>query len=130
MSKTGAQPGSDRVPVPGGVHGEVMVFQPMTIIDISHGGVQIGDNSLLSMHCRILSSTHAIPTPDQLIRYTPDTLQPTVIGSDVWLGAGVTVFGGVTIGNGCVVGAGSVVTKNLPPGTISHGSPARVVRNR
>ena len=41
MSKTGAQPGSDRVPVPGGVHGEVMVFQPMTIIDISHGGVQI-----------------------------------------------------------------------------------------
>ena len=41
MSKTGAQPGSDRVPVPGGVHGEVMVFQPMAIIDISHGGVQI-----------------------------------------------------------------------------------------
>jgi hypothetical protein len=31
----------ERVPVPGMLHGEVMVFQPMTVLDISHGGSQV-----------------------------------------------------------------------------------------
>jgi hypothetical protein len=31
----------ERVPVPSPLHGEVMVFQPMTILDISLGGAQI-----------------------------------------------------------------------------------------
>ncbi len=31
----------ERVPLAGQVTGEVMVFQPMTILDISHGGAQI-----------------------------------------------------------------------------------------
>jgi acetyltransferase-like isoleucine patch superfamily enzyme len=42
----------------------------------------------------------------------------------------VTVLGGVTIGDGCVVGAGAVVTKNLLPGSIAVGVPARVVGSR
>ena len=32
---------TERVPVPAPLHGEVKVFQPMTILDISHGGAQI-----------------------------------------------------------------------------------------
>lgn len=32
---------SERVPVPGEVHGEVTVFQPMTILDMSPRGAQI-----------------------------------------------------------------------------------------
>ena len=31
---------TERIPVPG-LHGEVKVFQPMTILDISHGGAQV-----------------------------------------------------------------------------------------
>ena len=31
---------NERIPVPS-MHGEVKVFQPMTILDISHGGAQI-----------------------------------------------------------------------------------------
>jgi hypothetical protein len=31
----------ERVPVPGPVHGEVKVYQPMTILDISLGGAQV-----------------------------------------------------------------------------------------
>src|SRR3954467_3405215 len=31
----------ERVPIPAPLHGEVMVFQPMTILDISVGGAQI-----------------------------------------------------------------------------------------
>lgn len=95
-----------------------------------HGGVSIGDHTLVSMHCRILSSEHRIPALDSPIRSRPDLLLPTRIGRDVWLGAGVTVLGGVTIGDGCVVGAGSVVTSDLPSGVVAVGVPARITRRR
>ena len=91
-----------------------------------HGGVTIGANTLVAMHCRILSSNHTVAPWGTPIRSQPDVLRPTAIGQDVWLGAGVTVLGGVTVGDGCIVGAGAVVTKDLPPGAIAHGVPAAV----
>ncbi len=102
---------------------------PYTVI-YGHGGVIIGQDSLIAMHCRILSSNHTIPEQAQHIRWQPDILMPTTIGKDVWLGAGVTVLGGVTIGDGCVVGAGAVVTKDLLPYSIAIGVPAKVVKTR
>ena len=95
-----------------------------------HGGVTIGKDTLISMHCRILSSNHSSPPPGTIIRSQPDIPLPTRIGRDVWLGAGVTVLGGVNIGDGCVVGAGAVVTHDLPPNTVSLGVPARVTQER
>jgi acetyltransferase-like isoleucine patch superfamily enzyme len=41
---------------------------------------------------------------------------------------GVTVSAGVRIGRGTVVAAGSVVTRDLPPGVLAGGVPARVIR--
>ena len=35
--------------------------------------------------------------------------------------------GGITIGDGAIVGAGAVVTKDVEPGVIVAGVPARVV---
>lgn len=105
--------------------GRNLFLGPHTVI-YGHGGVEIGDDTLVAMHCRIVSSNHAVPPLGQEIRAQPDILLPTKIGRDVWLGAGVTVLGGVTIGDGCVVGAGSVVTKDLPAGAIAYGTPAAV----
>jgi len=102
---------------------------PYTVI-FGHGGVTIGEGTLLAMHCRILSSNHTVAPHGTPIRSQPDVLLPTTIGRDVWLGAGVTVLGGVTIGDGCIVGAGAVVTKDLPPGAIAHGVPAGIQRYR
>jgi acetyltransferase-like isoleucine patch superfamily enzyme len=102
---------------------------PYTTIS-GHGGVRIGEGTLVAMHCRILSSNHTIPPLGTPIRSQPDVLRTTKIGRDVWLGAGVTVLGGVTIGDGCIVGAGAVVTKDLPAGSIAHGVPASVHGHR
>jgi acetyltransferase-like isoleucine patch superfamily enzyme len=55
---------------------------------------------------------------------------PTVIGHDVWIGAGVHVLAGATIGTGAIVGAGSVVTGDIPPYAVAVGSPAAVIRYR
>ncbi len=109
--------------------GRHVYIGPYTIV-YGQGGLDIGDHTLIAMHCCILSSNHTIPGPSRQIRDEPDVLLPTKIGRDVWLGAGVIVLGGVTIGDGCVVGAGSVVTRDLPPYTIAIGVPATITGHR
>jgi acetyltransferase-like isoleucine patch superfamily enzyme len=42
------------------------------------------------------------------------------------IGVNVTLLPNVTIGEGTLVGSGSVVTKDLPPGIVAYGNPARV----
>lgn len=105
--------------------GRWVFLGPYTVI-YGHGGVTIGEGTLIAMHCRIVSSNHTVAPIGRMIRNEPDIPLPVRIGRDVWLGAGVTVLGGVTIGDGCIVGAGAVVTKDLPPGAIAHGVPATV----
>jgi acetyltransferase-like isoleucine patch superfamily enzyme len=100
------------------------------VVVYGHGGVEIGDDCLVAMHARILSSEHARPPCEVPIRSQPDLLKPTRLGRDVWLGAGVTVLGGVTVGDGCIVGAGAVVTNDLPSGSIAVGVPARIIGQR
>jgi acetyltransferase-like isoleucine patch superfamily enzyme len=114
----------------GHIHiGRRVFIGPGSVI-YGHGGVEIGEYTLIAMHCCIMSSNHTVPSARQLIRDQPDQLLPTRIGRDVWLGAGVKVLGGVTIGDGCVVGAGAVVTSDLPAYSIAVGVPARVTGHR
>jgi acetyltransferase-like isoleucine patch superfamily enzyme len=42
------------------------------------------------------------------------------------IGSGSTVCSGVTIGEYAIVGAGSLVTRDVPPGALAYGHPARV----
>jgi UDP-2-acetamido-3-amino-2,3-dideoxy-glucuronate N-acetyltransferase len=41
------------------------------------------------------------------------------------IGSGAIIMCGVTIGEGALVGAGAVVTRDVPPGAVVMGSPAR-----
>lgn len=54
--------------------------------------------------------------------------EPVTIHDNVWIAANVVVLPGVTIGEGAVVGAGSVVSKDVAPGTLVAGNPARFIR--
>ncbi len=49
------------------------------------------------------------------------------IGSRVYIGAEAILLPGVTIGDRAIVAAGAVVAKDVPPGTIVGGVPARVI---
>lgn len=51
-----------------------------------------------------------------------------VIGDGVEFGAGAMVLGGVTVGAGARIGAGAIVLKDVEPGAVVAGNPARVVR--
>lgn len=52
----------------------------------------------------------------------------TVVGNRVSIGSNATIMGGITIGDGALIGAGSVVTKNVPPGEIWAGNPAKLLK--
>lgn len=53
---------------------------------------------------------------------------PTIIKRGAAIGSNATILCGVEIGEGATVGAGSVVTKNVAPGAVVAGNPARVLR--
>lgn len=55
-------------------------------------------------------------------------VEPTTVRRGASIGSGATILCNVTIGEGAIVGAGSVVTRDVPPGTIVAGNPARVLR--
>jgi serine O-acetyltransferase len=52
---------------------------------------------------------------------------PTLLGG-VKVGTGAKLIGPCTIGQGAVIGANAVVTKDVPPGAVVAGVPARVIR--
>lgn len=53
-----------------------------------------------------------------------------IIGSDVWIGHGVTIVGPVKIGDGAIIGAGAVVVRDIPEYAVAVGVPAKVIKFR
>ena len=53
-----------------------------------------------------------------------------VIEKGAFIGAGATIMLDRTIGAGALIGAGAVVAKDIPPGTVAAGVPAKVIKDR
>ena len=54
----------------------------------------------------------------------------TVVKRGATIGSGATLLCGITVGERAMVGAGSVVTKDVAPGVVVAGNPARVMKPR
>ncbi len=80
--------------------------------------VTIGDNTVLGLGARVIAHG-PIRGP-----------QPVRIGRNCFIGYGALILPGVTVGDDCIIGAGAVVTRDVPPGSVAAGNPARVLRPR
>ncbi|MET4290666.1 acetyltransferase-like isoleucine patch superfamily enzyme [Bradyrhizobium sp. LB8.2] len=69
-------------------------------------------------------ATTADGRPQQALDWT---LQRTHVNRGASIGSNATIMCGVTIGEGACVGAGAVVTRDVPPGAVVAGVPARVL---
>lgn len=94
------------------------------------GGLEIGNDVLISPQVIIMSANHIYKDRTRLIREQGETRLGICIEDDVWIGAGAKVLDGVTVGRGAVIGAGAVVTRDVPCYSVAVGVPARVVELR
>lgn len=105
-------------------------IQPYCAIWASpNGKIRIGQYSGLGPGTVVFSSNHQY-VPGVPFYRQPWTEKDVTIGTDVWVGAGCVILPGVTIGDGAIVAAGSVVTKDVPPGSVVAGVPARAIKER
>jgi bifunctional UDP-N-acetylglucosamine pyrophosphorylase/glucosamine-1-phosphate N-acetyltransferase len=56
------------------------------------------------------------------------TKHRTTIGNDAFIGSDTLLRAPITIGEGAVTGAGAVVTKDVAPGMLAVGVPARAIK--
>lgn len=99
------------------------VLFPLAVVN---AGVSIGMNvivntgAIVEHDCRIADHVH-LATGARLT-------SGVTVGAEAHLGAGSVVRQGITIGDRAIVGAGAVVVRDVQPGTIVVGVPARPLR--
>jgi maltose O-acetyltransferase len=101
-------------------------FVNVDAVMLDVAAITIGAACQLASRVQLLTAGHPIDPEPRRVGW--EYGRPITLGDNVWLGGGVIVCPGVTIGQDTVVGAGAVVTKDLPPGVVAAGVPARVLR--
>lgn len=57
--------------------------------------------------------------------YDGERKHPTVIEDDVFIGSNTMLVAPVKVGKGAKTGAGAVVSRDVPPGQVVYGVPAK-----
>ena len=86
---------------------------------------EIGDNVFLG--------PNSVLTNDKYIGYKDPRkrgLEGVIIEKNASIGANSTILPGIRIGRNVVVGSGAVVTKDVLPGSVVVGAPARVIQKK
>ena len=88
------------------------------------GNVIIGSDTGITHGCIVLSHDAAA----RLLK--KEFAKTTIIGNDCFLGVNAIILPGVRVGDHAIVAAGAVVTKDVEPGAIVAGNPAKVIGSR
>lgn len=131
------------------LRGECTIWGPLTIRPVGGArNIAIGAGSFLNSEIRFgvpkemvvigknvdIGPRVMFETANHSLRYIPGEgrrgwTEPIVVEDEVWIGAGAIITQGVRIGRGAVVAAGAVVTRDVAPGTVVGGVPAKFLRN-
>ncbi len=87
-----------------------------------HGEIKIGSRMMIASHISITSLTHDYKRADMEATLVKGQV---TIEDDVWIKSHSVIMPGIRIGKDAVVGAGSIVTKDIAPGLIVFGVPAK-----
>jgi acetyltransferase-like isoleucine patch superfamily enzyme len=106
------------------LHDRAHIF-PFTMIDPSRK-VEIGEESSVGYGTYIF--THS--SYKSVLDGYPHEFGEVNIGNRVWLPCEVFITQSVTIGDEAVIGSGSFVSRDIPPGVLAVGKPAKPIKNK
>jgi len=102
------------------------------------GGCMIFAQAVINTNAKI--GKHVIINPSVVVEHDSIIEDGVLLGTSVSMGGRVIVEKGafvgvgtvlaprIRVGHGTVIGAGSVIVKDIPPGVLAYGVPARVVK--
>ena len=127
------------------LHGDVILYEGVGVRLTSGATLSIGNHTYVNRsasidctqeitigdYCAISDNVQILDSDFHPIIYNGKKSamsKPVHIGNHVWIGRSAIILKGVTIGDGAIVGAGSIVTRDVPPGCLVAGNPARVIK--
>jgi len=92
-------------------------------------GVTIEDDVFIGHGVTFINDTYPRATTNGQLQTEADwKVERTLIKKGASIGSGTTILANITVGENAIVGAGSMVTKDVPPGVIVAGNPAKLLR--
>lgn len=105
--------------------GNGVVINNRVLLDGRGGKLVIEDNADIAQDVQIWTRQH-----DQNDNNHTAIGGDVIIGHHAWICSRSIILPGVVIGAGAVVAAGAVVTKDVPPGMVVGGVPAKIISQR
>ena len=92
-------------------------------------GVEIGDEVFVGHGVVFTNDKYPRATTTEGALQTEEdwVLERTRVSRRAAIGSGAVILSGITIGEEAIVGAGAVVTRDVAPGAVVAGSPARLL---
>ena len=103
-----------------------------TFLDVAP--ITLGDGVWIGANVTLATPNHPFIAEERLPADYPDGnhdleyASPIIIKDGCLICSSATVCGGVTIGENSIVAAGAVVNRDVPPGSIVAGVPAKAIR--
>jgi len=119
LVREGARIGKDCIIMMGAVINIGAEVGQRTMIDMN---AVIGSRAIIGKDCHIGAGAVIAGVLE------PPSKKPVIIENNVFVGANAVVLEGVKVSKGSVIAAGAVVLKDIPPGVVAAGVPAKVIR--
>ena len=106
-----------------------MAYQTGNFTAIARGTLK---NTIIRSHVKIDNLVHiahnCIIGEKSMIIACAEISGSSIIGEKCWLGVGCSTMQKIKLGDNCLIGIGAVVLKDVLPGAVMAGNPARFIR--